>query len=195
MPQKRIKFISFDEFAKIYKAEIDRKMKLCILLGFGAGLRISEIVGYQRKFKRKKNKQTGKIELIPDSTSIPSLTKSMIDLKAHQIRLEDGKGKKWRTTITPPSLTEPMLSLLPIKIPRRTIQYNFTRLCKKVLGKQMSFHSLRHGFGNYQANVLGTPMPIVQQLMGHTRLDTTGLYTKANPEQAIADVWKRMTNT
>jgi len=87
-----------------------------------------------------------------------------------------------------------MLNLLPIKIPRRTVQYRFTQLSKKILGKRMSFHTLRHGFGNYQANVLNVPLPIVQQMMGHSRLDTTGIYTKANPEHAIATSWAAMEN-
>lgn len=192
MNQKRIVYISFEEYEKLRRAEPDKQMKLCIDLGFGSGLRISEIVGYKRKMKRKKDKQTGKINWLPDSSAIPPLTKEMIDLKAHQIRLEDGKGGKWRTTVTSPVLSEKQLELLPIKLPRRTIQYKFEQLSKKVLNKKMSFHTLRHGFGNYQANVLKLPLPIVQQMMGHSRLDTTGIYTRANPEQAIAAAWKAM---
>jgi integrase len=193
MAQKRIDFISFDEFKKLYQVEKNKQLRLCILLGFGSGLRISEIVGYKRKLRRKTNKETKVIEYFKDDSEIPALTKDMIKLEEHQIRLIDGKGNKWRTTITSPSLTENMLDLLPIKIPRRTIQYNFERLSKKVLGKKMSFHTLRHGFGNYQANVLKVSLPIVQQLMGHSRIDTTGIYTKANPEFAISESWKAMT--
>jgi integrase len=192
MVQKRIDFISFEEFKQLYKAEKNPKLKLCILLGFGSGLRISEIVGYKRKTKRKKNKQTGIVEFFKDETEIPPLTKEMINFKAHQIRLEDGKGGKWRTTIIPPTLTEQMLNLLPIKIQRRTLQYDFEKLSQRVLNKKMSFHTLRHGFGNYQANVLKLPLPIVQQMMGHSRLDTTGIYTKANPEQSIKMAWESM---
>ena len=193
MSQKRIDFINFEEFQKLYKAEHDKKIKLCILLGYGSGLRISEIVGYKRKKKQKKNRETKEIIFIEDKSEIPPLTKSMIKFKEHQIRLEDGKGNKWRTTIIPPALKESMIDLLPIKIPRRTVQYKFEKLSMKVLGKKMSFHTLRHGFGNYQANVIKVPLPIVQQMMGHSRLDTTGIYTKANPEQAIAESWKAMT--
>jgi len=189
---KRIDFISADEFKQLYKAEKDPEIKLCMLLGFGSGLRISEIVGYKRKTKRKKNKQTGEIIFTKDETSIPPLTKEMIKLSEHQIRLEDGKGGKWRTTVTPPALTEKMLELLPVKISRRMLQYHFEHLSKKVLGKKMSFHTLRHGFGNYQANVLKIPLPIVQTFMGHSRLDTTGIYTKANPEESIKSVWEAM---
>lgn len=193
MAQGRITFITFEEFQKIYRAEKNKIMKLCILLGFGSGLRISEIVGLERKIKQRKDKKTGIVKYYRDETSIPKLTKDMIFLQEHQIRLVDGKGKKWRTTITSPLLEEPMLKWLPIKIPRRTLQYRFEKLCLRVLGKKMSFHTLRHGFGNYQANVLKVPLPIVQSLMGHSRLDTTGIYTRANPEQAIAASWKAMT--
>ena len=193
MVQKRITYINLEEFKKLYKAEKNKKMKLLMLLAFGSGLRLSEIIGYKRKFKRKKNKETGKIEYFPDNSTIPPLTKEMISLENHQIRLEDGKGGKWRTTITFPSLTESMLNLLPIKMSRRTAQYRFTQLSKRVLGKKMSIHTLRHGFGNYLANDKKVPLPIVQQLMGHSRLETTGIYTKANPEQAISESWKAIT--
>lgn len=192
MVQKRIDFISFEEFQKLYKEEKDKVMKLCLLLGFGSGLRISEIVGYKRKTKRKKNKITGEVEYFEENSEIPALTKEMVKFTSHQIRLEETKGNKWRTTIIAPALTEKMLDLLPIKYPRRTVQYKFERLSKKVLGKKMSFHTLRHGFGNYQANVLKMPLPMVQQMMGHSRLDTTGIYTRANPEETINQAWKAM---
>jgi len=192
MAQKRIDFISFEEFKKLYSTEKDRRYKLCLLLGFGSGLRISEIIGYKRKFKRKMDKETKEINFIEDNSEIPLLTKDMVFLKEHQIRLVDGKNSKWRTTVTAPLLTENMINLLPIKIPRRTLQYWFERLSQKVLNKKMSFHTLRHGFGNYQTNVLKVPLPIVQQMMGHSRLDTTGIYTRANPEQAINTSWNAM---
>lgn len=176
MAQKRIDFISFEEFQKLYKAEKKKEYKLAFLLGFGSGLRISEIVGYKRK----------------DGTEIRPLTKDKIDLQGHKIMIDEAKGKKWRVTMTSPGLTESLISLLPLKIPRRTLQSHFETLSKKVLGKKMSFHTLRHGFGNYQVNVLKQPLPHVQAMLGHSRLDTTGIYTKANPEQAIAEAWKAM---
>lgn len=193
MAQKRILYISFEEFKKLYHSEKDKHMKLCILLGFGSGLRLSEIVGYKRKTKRKKNKLTGEIEFFKDASEIPALQKNNIDLDKHQIKIEEAKNNKWRTTVTPPLLTQNMLNLLPIKLPRRTVQYKFNQLSLKVLNTKMSFHTLRHGFGNYQANVLRLPLPIVQQMLGHSRLDTTGVYTKANPEYSINQSWKAMT--
>lgn len=186
MTNKRIEFISFEEFQKLYRAEKDKQMKLFILLGFGSGLRISEIVGFKRTSKQSKGiKQE-------DNTFIPELTKDKIDLVKHQIRIDEAKGGKWRVTVTPPALEENMLSLLPLKILRRTINNRLESLSLKVLGKKISPHTLRHGFGNYQVNVLNVPLPIVQQMMGHSRLDTTGIYTKANPEFAIQTSWRAM---
>jgi len=183
---KRIDFISFEEFQKLYKAEKDKEMKLFMLLAFGSGLRISEVVGFKRSFKWK-NK-----EKLEDNTEIPPLTRDKIDITKHQIRIDEAKGGKWRSTVSPPALEERMLELLPITIKRRTINNRLAELSQRVLGKKISPHTLRHGFGNYQVNVLNVPLPIVQQMMGHSRLDTTGIYTKANPEFAIQTAWKAM---
>ena len=174
---KLIKYVEFKDFQKLYSRCKNKKLRLSILLGFGSGLRISEIVGFKRR----------------DGSIIPPLTSENVDLSKHQIKIINAKGKKWRITITPPLLNESMLKLLPLKIKRRTLQYQFKVLSKKVLNKNLSFHSLRHGFGNYQANVLKIPLPIVQGLMGHSRLDTTGIYTKVNPEHAIKTSWEAMT--
>jgi integrase len=184
--EKRIEFISFEDFQKIYKACKDKQLRLAMLLGFGSGLRISEIIGFKRKFKFKKKVKE------EDTSEIPALTKDKIDLDKHQIRIDEAKGGKWRVTVTSPALKPEMLSLLPIKVPRRTLQYQFEVLCKEVLNKKMSFHILRHGFGNYMVNVLKLPLPMVQQYMGHSSIAVTGIYAKANPEHAINEAWKAM---
>jgi len=163
--KNRIDFISFEEFQQLYKKCNDKELKLAMLLGFGSGLRISEIIGYQRKFKFKKKIKS------EDTSTIPSLTADKIDLDKHQIRIDDAKGGKWRVTVTSPQLK-----------PEH----------KRVLNKEMSFHILRHGFGNYMVNVLKLPLPMVQQYMGHSSIAVTGIYARANPESAIREAWKAM---
>ncbi len=157
-----------------------------MLLGFGSGLRLSEIVGYQRKYKFIKK------ERFDDNTSIPPLTADKINLEKHQIKIDEAKGGKWRITITSPALKPEHLKMLPLKIPRRTLQNQFKALAKKVLGKNLSFHILRHGFGNHMVNDLKLPLPMVQQYMGHSSIAVTGVYAKANPEHAINEAWKAM---
>lgn len=221
MAQKRIDFISLDEFTQLYKAaKGNQSLRIAMLLGFGSGLRISEILGLAeerskccdaplelmrvpgvvpgKKYKRyacTKCKQVLGVQVFKRGTTgwkIPPLMPDQIDIPGHKVNLNTTKGGKWRVTVLSPNFTEEMKNALPISVNRRTLQYQFTRLVKKELGKPMSFHILRHGFGNYHANVARTSLPIVQQLMGHSRLDTTGIYTKANPEEAIAAAWKGM---
>ena len=169
MAQKMVRFIEIEEFKKLLTAEKEKEFKLTYALAMGSGLIISDIVGYKNLIK--------------------PLTKEQIDLEKHQIRIL-GKGGKERITVTSPWLNKTNIELLPLNIPRRTLQGRFTRLCKKVLGKSLSFHTLRHGFANYMANEKKVPLPMVQSMLGHSRLDTTGIYTKSNPIQAINTAWE-----
>jgi len=62
--------------AKGKKKKTIREFRLCMILGFEAGMRISEIVGYKRK----------------DGTTINPLTKEQFE--GNQIRIIDGKGRR-----------------------------------------------------------------------------------------------------
>jgi len=175
MASKLIKFISTEDFRKVLKAETDNSRKLAYVLAFGSGLRISEIVGPA-----------------PNSNqNIKPIEAHQIDLQTRQIKVL-GKGGKERITVINPlfPIKENMLKLLPLKIERRTLQNRFKNICNKVLGKPLNFHTLRHGFANHMLNERGLPMPMVQGFGGWARLDTVGIYAKANPLQAIDKVWE-----
>jgi len=169
MAQKLIKYIELNDFKKILAAEKDRKFKLAYALAFGSGLRISEIIGYKDRIK--------------------PLTREMVDLAKHQIRIY-GKREKERITVTSPWLNKTNLQLLPLKIVRRTLQRRFTKLCEKILNKHLSIHTLRHGFANRLVNEKNVPLPMVQSMLGHSKLSTTGIYTKSNPTRAIETAWE-----
>jgi len=170
-----IRFISTEEFKKVLRVEKDNRFKLAYVLAFGSGLRISEIVGSDGRSKN----------------DIKPLTQEQVDLQTKQIRVF-GKGGKERITVINPMfpIREHMLKLLPLSIPRTTLQRRFRVLCKKVLGRSLNFHTLRHGFANHLINERNLPMPMVQGFGGWARLDTMGIYAKANPTQAIKEVWK-----
>lgn len=165
---KLIRYIEIDEFKKILKAEKDRNYKLAYALGFGSGLRMSEIIGPAKNSNQK----------------IKPLTINQVNLQTHQIKIL-GKGDKERIAATSPWLNESNLKLLPLNINRRTLQRRFSLLCEKILGKKLNFHTLRHGWANYLINVKNVPIPIVQALGGWARLDTVGIYAKANPVKAV----------
>jgi len=141
-----------------------KEYQLAMLLGFEAGMRISEIVGYNGK------------------NIIPALTPSNIEEAS--IRIISGKGKKDRIVPRPRRLNENAKRMLPLKIKRRSLQKFVTDLGAKVLNKKITFHTLRHGFGSHLAGK-NRPLHEIQMLMGHSRLDTTGVYLHANPAAAI----------
>jgi len=138
-----------------------REYKLAMILGFEAGLRISEIVGFKEHIK--------------------PLTPEMIDNASIRIT---GKGMKDRVVPRPKRLNTNAINMLPLKIKRRSLQSFMNHLGKSVLHREISFHTLRHGFGSHLAG-LNLPLHQVQMLMGHSRLDTTGIYLHANPKEAI----------
>jgi len=169
MTQKLIRFITMEEGKKIISKEKDKRLKLAYALALGSGLRISEVVGYVTKIK--------------------PLTQEQINLQDHTIKIL-GKGGKERITVTSPFLNETNIKMLPLKINRRKIQRRIQQIGKKTLGRDVTFHTLRHGFANFMVNEKNIPLPMVQSMLGHSRLDTTGIYTKSNPVQAIKTAWE-----
>jgi len=174
MKKKLPKIITQEEFEQLFEAvsKLERKAKkrksrlkqyrLAMLLGFEAGLRISEIVGYKDR--------------------VPPLAKSNIEESS--IRILSGKGGKDRIVPKPKRMNSTAVQMLPLKIKRRALQGFITQLGQQVLKKEITFHTLRHGFGSHLAG-MGRPLHEIQLLMGHSRLDTTGIYLHANPAQAI----------
>jgi site-specific recombinase XerD len=164
----------------LFAAEKNKKFKLAYLLGFEAGLRISEIVGYKGK-SRRKNKKTS--EVIVKDIEIPQLGKVNINLEQHSIKIL-GKGTKERIVPLPKRFNQTAYNMLPLNLPRRTLQDAIKRIGKRVLGKNIHFHSLRHGFASHLQES-GMDLAKIQLLMGHSRLDTTGIYLHANPIKAL----------
>jgi len=139
-----------------------KKYMLAMLLGFEAGMRISEIVGYR--------------------DIVPALTKENVEDVS--IKIKSGKGGKDRMVPRPKRLNNNAVQMFPLKISRRPLQSFVSKLGMMVLHKKISFHTLRHGFGSHLATQ-GRPLHEIQMLMGHSRLDTTGIYLHANPIKAI----------
>lgn len=172
---KLITYIKEEEFIKLIKAEKKREFRLAYLLAFGCGLRISEIIGHKRK----------------DGKAIQPLQKEQIDVQAKTIKVIGGKGMKDRIVPLFPNFKEEYIKMLPLNIKRSTLQSHFKTLCKKVLNRDCHFHELRHGFG-VASTIRKVPMPFIQQAMGHSRLDTTGIYTASSPEEmkkAYREAW------
>jgi integrase/recombinase XerD len=171
--------ITEEEFTKLMANTKQNKFKLTFLLGYGAGMRLSEIVGGVR--------EGGGI--------MAPLTPEKIDFSKRSIFIEDAKGGKDRMVPVPKGLKEVHMKLLPItqgytniKCARRSVQKAFRSAAGRAGLLQnkpkLHFHSLRHGFGSRLANQ-GVPIHHIRTLMGHSNISTTNTYLEMNPKEAL----------
>ncbi|MFE5321672.1 tyrosine-type recombinase/integrase [Paenibacillus sp. NPDC056579] len=128
--------------------------------------------------------------------------------KSNAILRVNGKGRKWRIIPLPDQLVyilnlaldariQPkkkseqafFISQFGRRITVRTIQKiaesNFSEFKKKhseLLGKALSSHKLRHTFATQQV-IAGTDIRTLQELLGHSSIQTTQIYTHVGDKQ------------
>lgn len=163
-----------EEFIKLIRYTKSEHHKVAFLLGFGSGLRISEIVGGKRE----------------DGEDIPPLKKENIDFIAKKIFIEDAKGMKQRYTVLPKGLKPKHMNLLPISkfCGARALQLAFNKSATiaglKVKKPGLHFHCLRSGFIS-QCLKKGMPIHFVRDLVGHSNISTTNIYAIGSIDEAI----------
>ena len=163
MSQKLPNVITEKEFIQLMKACKNKKHKLAFSLGFFCGLRISEV-----------------LKLTPDD----------IDYNREMIFIRQGKGKKDRYVPIPKPLRRGLKGL-PVKLCSRSLQIGINKLSERVLKKRIKFHTLRHSAATHYLSK-GMNIRQVQQLLGHSRLDTTMIYTHVSPDDlknSMDDIW------
>jgi len=141
------------------------KYRVLFMTLYGGGLRISEVCHLQVKH---------------------------VDSGRKLLRVEQGKGKKDRYTILPRRLLDelraywrlyhPCSYLFPSDkdpdkpLSDRAVQKAFSRgLARAGLPRKGGPHTLRHSFATHMIEA-GTPLHVVQRLLGHTTLGTTAGY-------------------
>jgi site-specific recombinase XerD len=157
--------LSRENLKKILNNLSNSKHYLIIALSYGSGLRVSEVV---------------------------SLKVGDIDLDERIVFVRNAKGKKDRITVFPEILFEKISKYIlgrdiekflfesnrGGKLTTRTVQKIFENVLKKTeIKKKATFHSLRHSFATHLLEN-GVDIRYVQELLGHSNIQTTQLYTK-----------------
>src|SRR3989338_5258920 len=119
-------------------------------------------------------------------SEVVNLLPENIDRERGFIHIKEAKGNKDRDVpIMPPVLSG--LKHIPIGIGIRWLQ----KLSQRHYG--VNFHTFRHSGATFYLNDKKVDIRQIQQLLGHSRLDTTQIYTHINPTQlknAFEEVWK-----
>lgn len=164
LPQRLPVILSRIEIDRILEQVKNHKHWLMIALAYGAGLRVSEVV---------------------------NLCVADLDFDRALLHVKEGKGKKDRMTLLPQKLRDHLLMwvrMRPIsglvfeserggRFSTRSLQKVFERSCLAAgITKQVTFHSLRHSFATHVLEN-GTDIRFIQQLLGHSNIKTTLIYT------------------
>ena len=153
--------IDENEFVKIIKNTKKEEHRLGFLLGFGSGLRISEVLNVEPRD---------------------------VNLNEKKIFVRQGKGSKDRVVPLPKGFKEKHIKMLPLKIGVRGLQKAFKNAVRASglheTKPDAHFHSLRHGFGSNLAKK-GVPIHHIRTLMGHSNISTTNVYLELNPTEAL----------
>ena len=165
-PRKLPVVLSPEEVARLLDAAPGLKYKAALSVAYGAGLRAAEVI---------------------------SLKIADIDSRRMIIRVEQGKGGKDRNVMLSPHLLDLLRAWWKAARPRgwlfpgcdpaqpmTTRQLNLA--CHAAaqmaeINKRVSLHTLRHSFATHLLEQ-NTDVRVIQVLLGHSKLDTTALYTR-----------------
>lgn len=153
--------ITEEELIKIIRVVKKPHHKLAFLLGFYEAMRVSEIV-----------------HLKPEN----------VDRDRKLLMIKQAKGGKDRHIPIAPEVLRG-LRYLPIDCGVRALEISFKGYAKKVLGKDLHFHTLRHSGATHYLNKKKWDVRQVQVFLGHSRIATTQIYTHVSPQDLIEKMW------
>src|SRR6478672_825901 len=157
--------LTMEECLKIFQVVDNPKHKLLLLIGYGAGLRVSEIVQLQWKD---------------------------ILFSEYKIHIKNAKGKKDRMVMLPYSIVQSLEIYRQLSNGKQyvfeglfagepystgTVQHVMRdALRKSGLEKKATIHTLRHSFATHLLES-GTDIRYIQKFLGHSNIKTTTIYT------------------
>ena len=162
MARKIPETITEEEFLQLIKKVKLRRHRLAFLLGFYCCMRVSEVT---------------KLKL------------ENVDRGQKLIRIKSAKGNKDRNIPLPPQLVKG-ISYLPIGIGDRALQIAFKNYSRMTLKKDLHFHTLRHSGATHYLNKKKWSTRQVQVLLGHSKIQTTEIYTHVTPTDLIDKMWE-----
>ena len=169
MPQRLPKVMTVQEIETILNQDLDKLQKVIVELLYGCGLRVSELANMKINdfdLKGKYLQCTGK----GSKERIVPLGSKAIQAITEYLPERDFYIKKFRID------TKRFLIDKKGNLVNRQEIYTFIREQGKKIHKTISPHTLRHSFATHLLEN-GADLRVVQELLGHSDVSTTQLYT------------------
>ena len=186
VPKKLPKVVSVQEIENMLSQDVSKLNRVVIELLYGCGLRVSELVNlkindYDLNSKYLKCYGKGSKERI-----VPIGSKAIGAIKNY-LPERDFTLQKYRID------TKKLLIKENGKILSRQDVYNFIHSQGKKINKTISPHTLRHSFATHLLEN-GADLRVVQELLGHSDVATTQLYTHISKKR-LKEVYFSINNT
>tara|TARA_R100001530_G_C4314157_1_gene153881 strand:- start:840 stop:1556 length:717 start_codon:yes stop_codon:yes gene_type:complete len=183
---------------------------IAMVLQFYAGMRVSEVLGLKPEaslcchysfMTRKESNRTIKIcakclREYPvdkytrgnkmDGWDIEPLNSERV--KDDRILVSQGKGNKDRWIHKPKMINQSVIKKLPLTVSRRAYGNFLNKMSEEILGRKITTHLLRHSFATHFLKKNPGDLKTLQMLLGHSRLDTTGIYAHVAVDDALKKV-------
>ena len=186
VPKKLPKVVSVQEIESMLSQDVSKLNRVVVELLYGCGLRVSELVNlkindYDLNSKYLKCYGKGSKERI-----VPMGSKAIEAIKNY-LPERDFILQKYRID------TKKLLVKENGKITSRQDVYNFIHAQGKKINKTISPHTLRHSFATHLLEN-GADLRVVQELLGHSDVATTQLYTHISKKR-LKEVYFSINNT
>ncbi len=185
VPQKLPKVISVAEIEEILNQNLTKLQTVTVELLYGCGLRVSELVNLKTTDYNLKNKflectgKGSKERIVPLGTKAVNAIKKY--LPEREFFLQKNNTKSERLLINEHGK----------EVTRQEV-YTFIHEQGKNLHKTISPHTLRHSFATHLLEN-GADLRVVQELLGHSNVSTTQLYTHISKKR-LKDVYFSINN-
>ena len=181
LPKRLPKIITLEEIKTIFKEKLNTEEALIVELLYDCGLRVSELVNLKLNNIDLKSKyiqcygKGSKERVVPFGTNAQNAINNY--LKTRDLIILKNKIQNNKTLF----LRENGKSIT------RQDVYNFVRKLGEKIHKHISPHTLRHTFATHLLEN-GADLRVVQELLGHSDVSTTQLYTHITKKR-LKDVY------
>lgn len=180
IPQRLPKVMSIAEIEELLRENLTKTQRVIVELLYGCGLRVSELADLNTNSFNLSAKYLTAFGKGSKERMVP-LGKMAIDALKDYLKIRDYLVKKFRLE------TNHLLISEKGRFLTRQDIYNFIHEQGKKIHKNISPHTLRHSYATHLLEN-GADLRVVQELLGHSDVATTQLYTHISKKR-LKDVY------